>query len=72
MYAMVVTRLDIIYLVGVVSKFMHNPCQLHWNVVKHVLSYLVCTQDHNILFGPNQNLGLISYIDSNFAICVDC
>ena len=50
MYA---TRPNILHVVGVVSRFMHNPDQLHWNVVKHVFKYLAGTKDHDILFGPN-------------------
>ena len=41
MYVMVATRLDIIHVIGVVSRFMHNPSRQHWNVVKHICRYLV-------------------------------
>ena len=34
MYAMVCTRPDIGYAVGVVSRFMSNPGKEHWNAVK--------------------------------------
>ena len=34
MYAMVCTRLDITYVVGVVSRFMSRPGKQHWEVVK--------------------------------------
>ena len=33
MYAMVCTRPDIGYAVGVVSRFMSNPSKEHWNAV---------------------------------------
>ena len=71
MYAMVATRLDIANAVGVVSRFMHNPGRSHWNVVKHVVTYLAGTKDHGILFCPNKNSGVVSYTDSNFAGYVD-
>jgi ATP-binding cassette subfamily B (MDR/TAP) protein 1 len=34
MYAMVCTRPDIAYAVGVVSQFITNPGEAHWNAVK--------------------------------------
>ncbi|MCO5595683.1 hypothetical protein L7F22_049728 [Adiantum nelumboides] len=40
MYAMVATRPDIAYAVGVVSRFMSNPGKKHWEAVKGVLRYL--------------------------------
>ena len=49
MYVMVTTRPDISH---VVSRFMHNLGQSHWNIVKHVFRYLASTKHHYILFGP--------------------
>ena len=40
MYAMVCTRPDIGYAVGVVSRYMSNPGKEHWNAVKWILRYL--------------------------------
>ena len=71
MYAMVVTLPDISHTVGVINRFMHNPGRSHWNAVKHVFKYLAGTKDHNILFGPNSTLVVVSYTDSDFADCVD-
>ena len=69
-YAMVTTRLDIAHVVGVINKVTHNPSQSHWNSVKHVFRYLVGTKDHGILFGPNKNLSIVFYTDSNiFRLC---
>ena len=71
MYAMVTTRPDIAHVVGVVSRFMHNPVRSHWNAVKHVFRYLVGTKDYDVLFGLNKNAGVVSYTNSDFAGCVD-
>ena len=54
-YAMVATRPNIGHVVEVVSRFMHNLGQSHWNVVKHVFRYLIGNQDVGILVGPNKN-----------------
>ena len=71
MYAMVPIRPDISHAVGVISRFMHNPGRSHWNAVMHVFRYLDGTKDHDILFGLNPTIGVVSYIDSDFAGCVD-
>ena len=39
MYAMVATRADIAHAVGVVSRFMANPCIAHWEAIKFILRY---------------------------------
>ena len=51
MYAMVATQLDIAHVVAVVSRFMHNPGQSHWNAIKHMFRYLAGTKEHGILVG---------------------
>ena len=71
MYAMVATRPNISHVVGVVSRFMHNPGRSHWNAVRHVFRYLAATKDHDILFGVNSTSSVVGYTDSNFAGCVD-
>ena len=40
MYAMLCTRPDICYAVGVVSRYQSNPGPEHWIAVKHILKYL--------------------------------
>ena len=39
MYAMVATRPDIAYAVGVINRFMFNPRKKHWEAVKSILRY---------------------------------
>jgi hypothetical protein len=71
MYAMVATRPDIAYTVGIVSRFMHNPGHPHWNAVKHIFRYLVGTQDYGIRFGTNEPLGAVGFTNSDYAGCLD-
>ena len=40
MYAMVCMRLDIYYVVGMVSRYQTNPGSLHWATVKDIFKYL--------------------------------
>ena len=39
MYVMLCTRLDICYLVGIVSRYQSNLGSKHWEAVKHILKY---------------------------------
>ena len=71
MYAMVATRPNIAHVIGIVSRFMDNLGRSHWNALNHVFRYLAGTKDHDILFRPSKNSGIVGYTDSNFAGCVD-
>ncbi|KAL5760755.1 hypothetical protein ACOSP7_019245 [Xanthoceras sorbifolium] len=50
MYAMLYTRLDICFAVGIVSKFQSKPGPDHWTVVKHIFKYLKRTRDHMLVY----------------------
>lgn len=66
MYAMVSTRPDISHAVGVVSRFMANPGEEHWQVVKWVLRYLTGTSDHCISFDGREGT-VCGYVDADYA-----
>ena len=70
-YTTVATRLDLAHAIRVISRFMHNFDQLHWNVVKHMCGYLMGAKDYDILFRLNETSSVVGYIDSNFAGCLD-
>ena len=40
MYAMLYTRPDICFAIGMVSRYHSNPGLEHWTTVKHILKYL--------------------------------
>jgi hypothetical protein len=73
MYAMIQTRPDIAYAVGVLSRFAHHPSQDHWTAGKHLLRYLAGTKDSYLHYsfttapGVAQNLGLVAFTDSDWA-----
>lgn len=70
MYAMVCTRPDIGYAVGVVSRFMANPGKAHWEAVKWILRYLQGTKKKCLYFGKGE-IKVQGYIDADFAGEVD-
>ncbi|GKB37468.1 putative ribonuclease H-like domain-containing protein, partial [Tanacetum coccineum] len=47
------TRLDIAYVVGVVSQFMHQPQVDHMHAVLRIVRYLKGTTGHGVLFKTN-------------------
>ncbi|WJZ84404.1 hypothetical protein VitviT2T_004010 [Vitis vinifera] len=66
MYAMVCTRPDIAYAVGVVSRFLSNPGRLHWEAIKWIMKYLRGTSKLKLTFG-SEKLVLVSYTDLDMA-----
>ena len=65
MYAMMCTRLDICYVVGIVSHHQSNTGMGHWIALKHILKYLRRTRDYMLVYSGG-DLNPIRYTDSNF------
>ena len=65
MYAMLCTRLDICFIVGMVSRYQSNPGPEHWIVVKHIHKYLRRTKDYMLIYSGDE-LVHVGYINSNF------
>ena len=45
-----ITRLDISFLVSVVSQFLQSPCDSHWDVVIRILYYIKGTPCQGVLY----------------------
>ena len=69
-YAMLCTRPDIYYSVGMVSRYQSNPGLKHWQAVKHILKYLQRTRDYMLVYRC-EDLILIGYTDSDFQSDLD-
>ena len=65
MYAMLCTRPDICYSVGVVSRFQSNPGQQHWTAVKSILKYLRRTRNYMLVYFGS-DLNITGYTDFDF------
>ena len=65
MYAMLCTRPDICYAVGIVSRYQSNPGKEHWIAVKHILKYLRRTRNYMLIYSGG-DLKPIGYTDSDF------
>ena len=61
-----ITRPDITFVVGILSKFMHHPCEGNWVVEKRVLKYLKGTQTYGIKYSKVLDFHLAGYSNSDF------
>lgn len=62
-------RLDLTFSVHILSQFMQNPKEAHWNAALRVLMYLKATAGHGIILPKNNNLQLTTYLDYDWAAC---
>jgi hypothetical protein len=69
MYAMTATRPDIAYVIGVLSRYNHDPSNEHMVALKRMFRYLNCTKDWHLRFGGEG--ALRCYVDSDYAGCPD-
>ena len=65
MYAMLCTRPNICYAIGIVSCYQSNPGLTHWIAVKHILKYLRRTRNCLLIYS-GADLNPIGYTDSDF------
>ena len=68
------TRPDIAFAVNKLCKFMANPGDTHWQLLKHLIRYLKGTKNKGLLFDfsrPAPVAGLHGYCDSSHADCPD-
>jgi len=63
MYAMLGTRPDIAYAVGLVSQFNHSPSSEHWVAVKRIFRYLRGTRTLKLQYGSSNQSGGYSDAD---------
>ena len=64
---LIATRLDILYAVSLISRFMEAPKASHWQVGKRILRYIAGTAEYGILYSSNSEFKLIGFTDSDFA-----
>ena len=64
-YAMIYTRSDVAYSLGVVSRYQSDPNENHWKVTKTILKYLKNTKDQWLVYRKS-DLKLMRYTDSSF------
>ena len=66
-WAAVATQPDIAFAVSLLSQFLENPGEMHWNVTKRVSKYLKGTKSRKLTLGKSRD-GIIGYSDANWAL----
>lgn len=70
MYLMIVSRRDIAFAVGQISRYCKNPGPAYWEMVIRILTYLSRTRNHWLFFSGSSQL-LNVYSDANFTSDLD-
>ena len=65
-----VSRLDITYVVHVLSRFMHQPRKLYMEAALRVVRYLKGAPGQGLFFSSNTDFKLRAYFDSDWAGCL--
>jgi hypothetical protein len=55
MYAAVATRPDIAFAVSILSRFLNNPGNAHWEAAKRIFRYLKSTKDYALTYGGERH-----------------
>ena len=61
------TRLGIMFVVSMISKFMETPKEMHSHVGIRISRYIAGTKSYVILYSRTANNSLIVYTDNDFA-----
>ena len=69
MYTMLVTRPDLAYAVGALSKHAACPGQAHFAVLKRVYRYLRGTMDARLIYRKTMDMSLLGYVDADWGKC---
>ena len=61
------TRPNIAYAIGVVSRFIQNPRKPHLEAVRRILRYVKGTSDFGILYEKGVSCKVVSFCDADYA-----
>ncbi|KAH9667537.1 hypothetical protein KPL70_021079 [Citrus sinensis] len=65
------TRPDILYVIGLVSRYMENPKTTHFKAAKRILRYIKGTTNFGLLYSFSNDYKLVGYSDSDWGGDVD-
>ncbi|XP_070045497.1 uncharacterized mitochondrial protein AtMg00810-like [Nicotiana tomentosiformis] len=65
------TRPNILFAVGVVSRFMEAPTSTHLKVTRSILRYLKRTIDFGLFYSCSSDFNLMGFCDSDYAGDID-
>ena len=59
------------YAASLMSRFMHNPINIHYGAARRILRYIQGTMDFGILYERNVEPKLFGFCDSDWGGSVD-
>ena len=62
-----VIRPDIIFNVGVLSRFMHQPREAYWSIVLRILAYIKSCSGKGLVYRKHGHVRISGYFDSSDA-----
>lgn len=62
-----VTRPDLMFTVSLISRFIANPSEMHFQATKRALRYIRGTMDYGIMYKKKGNEDLLAFTDSDYA-----
>ena len=65
------TRSGILYIVGLVSRYIKNPKTTHFKAAKRILCYIKCTIKFGLLYSFSNDYKLVGYNDNDWGRDVD-
>ncbi|KAL3529759.1 hypothetical protein ACH5RR_009081 [Cinchona calisaya] len=71
MYAQICTRPDIVYVIGMLGRYLSNSGMVYWIAAKRVMRYLQRIKHYILIYRRSNKLEIIGYSDSDFAGCQD-
>jgi len=60
------TRPNICYAMGLVSRYMESPRQVHLQVVKRIMRYIKGTTTFGLFYSSSKKIEIVEYSDSNW------
>ncbi|GJY95415.1 retrovirus-related pol polyprotein from transposon TNT 1-94 [Tanacetum coccineum] len=61
------TRPDILFAVGLISRFIEEPTTKHLKIAKRILRYIKGAVDYGMLYSTSEDFKLVGYSDSDWA-----
>jgi hypothetical protein len=66
LYLALCTRPDLAYAIGVMSRYVNEPNEHHWRILKDVLRYVKRTHHYKLTYGTSKDLKMVGYADASW------
>ncbi|XP_050104784.1 uncharacterized mitochondrial protein AtMg00810-like [Malus sylvestris] len=61
------TRPDLAYAVNTACQYMHTPTEVHYDLVKRILRYVLGSLEYGLTYSSSSNPSLVAFSDSDWA-----